>query len=234
MLETGSTNADLLARVAGGDATDGQWLVAARQRAGRGRAGRDWASSDGNFHGSTAIALRDTDPPAPTLALVAGLAVHRAIETVGHGRVNAVLKWPNDVLVAGAKLAGILLERVGDHVVAGFGVNIAVAPPLPDRSTVALQALGVRVEVKDFAPVLAETLADAIDQWRGQGLGSILRRWEDRAHPKGTRVASSDGTVAGLTGVYDGLDDSGALRLRLDDGSVRIVTAGDIQVVDPT
>ena len=108
-------------------AIEGDWLVALRQDKGKGRHGRTWESLEGNFLGSTLIQLQDGDPPAPALALVAGLALIEAVE-VAAPDMAMMLKWPNDLMLGDAKLAGILLERSGDRVVAGFGVNLAAAP----------------------------------------------------------------------------------------------------------
>ena len=121
---TGSTNADLIV-----DPTvvEGTWLVALEQNAGRGRQGRDWVSAKGNFYGSTLVQLRPDDPPAPTLSLAAGLALIEAID-VATPTQGLMLKWPNDLMLLGKKLAGILLERSGDRIVIGFGVNLASAP----------------------------------------------------------------------------------------------------------
>ena len=130
--ETGSTNADLAARIAhSGYVAEGAWLLADRQTAGRGRLGRSWSDGAGNFMGSTVVHLRHGDPSPDTLALVAGLAVYEAV--VSRAGPETMLKWPNDVLVDGAKLAGILLERIGDAVVIGIGVNLAAAPRFDDR-----------------------------------------------------------------------------------------------------
>jgi BirA family biotin operon repressor/biotin-[acetyl-CoA-carboxylase] ligase len=118
---TGSTNADLLARLAAGEPLgDGFWLVARRQNAGRGRLGRVWNDGAGNFMGSGVVRLSPGEPHAGSLALVAGLAVHEAVAPYVPAPHRAMLKWPNDLLVDGAKLAGILLERVGDAVVVGM------------------------------------------------------------------------------------------------------------------
>ena len=132
LAETGSTNADLLAL--GRDAREGDWLVARRQTAGRGRAGRQWEDGAGNFMGSTVVVLRPGDPLPQTLALVAGLATAEAIAAVPRAP-DAMLKWPNDLLVDGAKLAGILLERAGETVVIGIGVNLIRAPAVAGRAT---------------------------------------------------------------------------------------------------
>src|SRR5690606_29325486 len=107
----GSTNSVLLADPL---AVEGDWLVALRQDGGRGRQGRSWQSIDGNFHGSTLVELRHGDPPAPALALVAGLALIEAAEVAAPGS-QLCLKWPNDLMLGDAKLAGVLLERTGER-----------------------------------------------------------------------------------------------------------------------
>ena len=144
----GSTNGVLLADR---QAVEGDWLVALRQEEGRGRQGRSWASLEGNFFGSTLIQLRAGDPPPASLALVAGLALIEATEEVAPlARLH--LKWPNDLMLGDAKLAGILLERSGERVVAGFGVNLAVAPDVEGRRIASLDGI---VSPQRFAPVLA-------------------------------------------------------------------------------
>ena len=100
---TGSTNSDLLAEP---HAPEGEWLISARQDGGRGRQNRAWESPVGNFHGSTLIRLRSGDPPAGSLALAAGLALIRAVEAAAPA-TGLMLKWPNDLLLGSAKLAGI-------------------------------------------------------------------------------------------------------------------------------
>src|SRR4051812_4985588 len=115
--ETGSTNDDVAALARAG-APEAMWLRAERQTGGKGRQGRAWASPPGNLYASTLVRLRPRDPPAPTLALAAAVALHEAAEAFAPD-APLVIKWPNDLVVHGAKLAGILLEREGEAVVAG-------------------------------------------------------------------------------------------------------------------
>ena len=139
--ETGSTNADLLARLeAGEQISEGTWLVAERQNAGRGRQGRAWFDGYGNFMGSTVIHLTPRETAPQSLALVASLALYDAVLSLLPEPQSLQLKWPNDVLLKGAKLSGILMERVRDTIVLGIGVNLAQAPELPDRATIAIAA----------------------------------------------------------------------------------------------
>jgi BirA family transcriptional regulator, biotin operon repressor / biotin---[acetyl-CoA-carboxylase] ligase len=202
--------------------------VALAQSAGRGRQGRQWQSPSGNFHGSTLVRLHPGDPPPQTLALVAAIAAHDAVRVASEGRIIPQLKWPNDLLVGGAKLAGILLERSGDAVIVGIGVNLAQAADLPDRRTVALAGLGVAVTVEAFAPMLAECFSTALDKWRTGSLSVTIADWCARAHPRGTPLTLSEGPDAGLTGAFDGLEEDGGLRLALADGRILRIVAGEV------
>ena len=249
--ETGSTNADLLALARSG-AGEGAWLRAERQTAGRGRQGRAWASPPGNLYASTLVRLRPSDPPPATLALVAGVAVEEAVGTflpspfAGYagsslslweregvaerrkGEDSLALKWPNDLLLGDAKLAGILLERADDAVVVGVGANLAHHPDLPDRPTTSLAAHGMTVAPATAADVLADTFARWLARWRGEGLAPVRARWLDRAHPVGTALTVRTAGDPPLDGLFDGLAEDGALLLRLASGERRVIHAGDV------
>lgn len=223
--DTGSTNADLLADRT---AVEGDWLIAARQSGGRGRQGRQWQSPAGNFYGSTLVRLLPGDPQPHTLALIAGLALIDALDHAAPG-VPCSLKWPNDVMRGQAKLAGILLERADDRVVAGFGVNLAVAPDLPDRPTASLSDVA-NLTPHTIAPLLAGSFARLLSAWRMAEPSTLAASWEARAHPRGTPVRVHGGGGETRTGTFDGLESDGAMRLRRADGSVEIVHAGDIEL----
>lgn len=222
--ETGSTNADVLALARAG-AAEGLWLRAGRQVAGRGRQGREWASPPGNLYATTLVRLRPADPAAATLALVAGVAVQ---EAVGAYSPAATIKWPNDVLLDGAKLSGILLEREGDAVVVGQGVNLASHPELPDRPTTSLAAHGVAVSPDEFVQTLADAFARWLGRWRGEGVAAVAARWIERAHPRGTALSVRLPDGGTLDGLFDGLSPDGALNLRLADGGRRVIHAADV------
>jgi BirA family biotin operon repressor/biotin-[acetyl-CoA-carboxylase] ligase len=172
------------------------------------------------------VHLRVADPSAQTLALVAGLSLIEAIDTAIPDQA-LMLKWPNDVLLLGRKVAGILLERTGDRVVVGFGVNLAVAPSLPDRRCA---ALGGEVDPHDFAPLLAASFARLLGLWRESKSAMILHAWRARAHPIGTRLTVHSTGEKSVTGLFDGLEPDGGLRLRLPDGRMEILRAGDVSL----
>ncbi len=228
---TGSTNADMAALAAAGEA-EGSWLHAARQEAGRGRHGREWDSPAGNLHASTLVRLRETDPQAATLALVAAVALEQVLAT-RLGAARAAIKWPNDLMVGGAKIAGILLEREGPAVVIGFGVNLAHHPRDLGRATTSIASLaGAAPEPAAFLADLAEIFAYWLGRWRGGGrLNPVRTRWLERAHPLGSALRVTMGNGQMLEGLFDGLDEVGALRLRLADGSARVIHAGDVFLV---
>lgn len=223
--QTGSTSADLAARLKGGEAIgEGFWLLADRQTGGRGRQGRTWFDGGGNFMGSTIVRVGAGDPPPASLALVAGLAVHEAVQLRLPPPVRAVLKWPNDVMIGLAKLAGILLEMQQGSVVVGIGVNLAQAPALDDRETIALSAFGPAPERDVFAADLERLFAAELERWRTFGLESLVRRWAAAAHPEGTPLRA--GT---LSGTFAGLSADGALQLRLADGTTQTIHAGEVE-----
>jgi len=221
--ETGSTNDDLAALAREG-ASEGLWLRAERQTGGRGRQGRAWSSPPGNLYASTLVRLRPGDPPAPTLALVAAVALHEAASLYAPG---ILIKWPNDLLAGGAKLSGILLERADDAVVIGFGVNLVFHPTDIERPATSIAALaGAAPDPDAFLDTLADAFARWLGRWRSVGLAPVRRAWLAAAHPLGTAL-----TAAGEQGLFDGLDESGALRLRLADGTLRVVHAGDVFLI---
>lgn len=209
---------------------DGSWLRATRQTGGLGRLGRQWESPAGNLYASTLVRLTDADPPAHTLALVAANAVHASIAPLCSGSTR--IKWPNDIMVDGAKIAGILLERAGDAIVVGMGVNVARHPDRLDRPVTSVIAQGTSgVDAEALFGALRKHFAHWLDCWRTQGIAPIITYWQANAHPTGTplRIASPDGTA--ISGSFDSLDRDGALILRLANGERRVIHAGDVHLL---
>jgi len=230
--ETGSTNADLAERLtSGGDVAEGHWLVADRQIAGKGRQGRAWLDAPGNFAGSTVVRLAPQDPPAATLSFVAALAVYETVVARLAQPQRLQLKWPNDLLLDGGKVCGILLEREGEYAIVGIGVNLAAAPPqATGRKVQSLSLHGPAPERDAFAQALATSFAAELARWRRYGTGPLFTRWLAAAHPPGSTLRVHDDRSAPLHGTFAGLQEDGALRLRLEDGSTRVIHAGDVQL----
>ena len=231
LAETGSTNTDLAERlVSGAYVPEGAWLVADRQVSGRGRHGREWFDGAGNFMGSTVVHIASSDPPAPTLALLTGLALYEVCANLVPDPAALSLKWPNDLLIGRAKLAGILLERQGQSVIIGIGVNLAAAPPIEGRETISLAKLGPAPDRDRFAEMLEHQFATELERWRSFGLDPVLKRWQIAAHPVGTALTVRDDGANPIAGTFDGLAGDGSLLLRLADGTIRAIHAGDVML----
>lgn len=165
------------------------------------------------------------DPAPPSLSLAAGLALIEAVEVAVPDQA-LMLKWPNDLLLGNSKLAGILLERNGDRIVAGFGVNLSSAPRLTDRDTAALNGA---VQPQAFAPLLAGSFARMLSLWRSTTPDSFAMAWLARAHPVGTRLTVHSCSEGKVDGTFDGVEPDGALRLRRE-GQIEIIRAGDVEL----
>ncbi|WP_126172351.1 biotin--[acetyl-CoA-carboxylase] ligase [Altericroceibacterium xinjiangense] len=229
--ETTSTNSDLVARLAGGERVpEGSWLVADRQSAGKGRQGRRWLDAPGNFMGSTVVRVSAHDPAPASLSFVAALATFETVLPGLGSPYGLQLKWPNDLLLNGAKLAGILLERSGDSAVVGIGVNLAGAPVLENRLARHLAETGPAPDRDAFARALATNFAHEVARWRSAGLEALLARWQAAAHPVGTPLSVHEADGSRISGRFDGLGPDGALRLMLTGGAVRTVHAGDVSL----
>ncbi|MEM6476104.1 MAG: biotin--[acetyl-CoA-carboxylase] ligase [Pseudomonadota bacterium] len=229
--ETASTNADCVAALSSGAVPDeGDWIVARRQTAGRGRQGREWFDGSGNFMGSTVVELQTDDPPPPTLGFAAAMSVAHTVDQWIEGAAPIRTKWPNDVLLDGGKVCGILMEMVGKHVVVGIGVNLARAPEIEGRKTAAISDHVTAPSVDDFANKLGASFASWLSSWRIGGLDLILRDFlYSCRYSEGMPLTVHDTDGSRVEGTFAGLEQTdGALRLRLADGSERVIRAGDI------
>lgn len=229
----GSTNDEALQRAEGG-APEGTVVVAGRQEGGRGRRGRVWNSPPGNVYSSTIV--RPACPPdrAAQLGFVAALAVCDAALAGLPASRDVRLKWPNDVLVDGAKISGILLESSVDsgglvgHVVIGTGINVAVAPPAgaTPYAAASLQQLGDARNVAEVLQAYVTALAARLAQWRA-GFAGIRADWLARAAWLGEMVAISQGEER-IAGRFTGLDADGALLLQPPGGPPRRIVSGEL------
>jgi len=229
--EIDSTNAEARRRAEAGERGP-LWITAQRQTAGRGRRGRSWETGAGNL---AATYLAHTAKPAAEAAQVSFVAA-LAVAELAAAYVPAslvTLKWPNDPLIAGRKTAGILVES-GPHpdgglwLAIGCGVNLATPPENPERPAT---AFAEHMRAPPPKPLEAlEVLAAAFERWRDVwerlGFPPIAEAWTARAHGLG-EACTARLPAETLTGVAEGLDPDGALRLRTRTG-LRRITAGDV------
>ncbi len=226
----GSTNAEALARARAGERGP-LWITATSQSAGRGRRGSIWVSASGNLYATLLLSEPSAPELAPQLSFVAALALHDAIAgcTSALGPLLKV-KWPNDLLLNGAKLAGILIEGESDSkfaVAIGIGVNCTAHPPDTAFPATDLAAAGARVTPAQVLAVLSAAMMKRIEQWqRGQGFAGIRADWLKRAAGLGQdiRVRLPERE---LSGRFEGLDETGRLLL-LGANGMTTVAAGEV------
>ena len=229
-----STNAEARRRAKVGEPGP-LWIWSARQSQGRGRGGREWISRPGNLFASLLIGVNAPQRVAGQIALLAGVIAYDTIAKLiaYEGRSELLLKWPNDILLAGEKLAGVLLENVGSTVenrsvvVIGTGINLASHPEDLPQPAISLGAYDIMVTPAEALEVLAATTHEWLARWgEGSCFPTVRRAWLDRAGPAGRPLRVK---VHGeeTEGVYGGLDADGALRLMTPDGEYRIA-AGDV------
>jgi len=178
--------------------------------------------------GSTIVWLQEGDPPPNLLSMVASLALYEALLACVSSPATLQLKWPNDVLLDGAKCCGILLERVNNHVVVGIGVNLANVPQIEGRKVSAMCELGPTPDRDGFARDLAAKMRTETRNWRAYGNGKVRERWLAAAHPQGSRLRVHEENGEQAVGSFIGIGDDGSLHLRLEDGSTRVIYAGDV------
>ena len=234
--EAGSTNDEAKQRATAG-APEGTVVWARQQRAGRGRRGRIWESPPGNLYLSVILRPSCEARRVAQLSFVAALAVLDLVDGFLPGRARC--KWPNDILVDGGKVAGILLESAlqsngrMDWVVLGIGVNLVGHPglegPVPSTSLVAAGAPALAPE--DALPPLLAALARRRSEWENRGFAAVRCAWLARAHGLGGPVTVANGRET-LAGTFEGLDEEGALVLAQAGGAPISIAAGDVYFGD--
>jgi len=229
--EIDSTNAEARRRAEAGEAGP-VWIVGLRQTAGRGRRGRVWETGEGNL--AATLLLRTDRPPAEAaqVSFVAALAVADLLARYVQNELVS-LKWPNDPLLSGLKVSGILVESGaspfgGLWLAVGVGVNLKRKPIDAERPATAIATyLETPPSPQEAAEVLAEAFERWIRTWDVLGFPAIADAWTARAHGLGEPCIARLGHET-VEGIAEGLDADGALRLRMADGSVRRITAGDV------
>jgi BirA family biotin operon repressor/biotin-[acetyl-CoA-carboxylase] ligase len=226
----GSTNAEALTLARAGERGP-FWVTARSQSAGRGRRGRDWTSPPGNLYAT--LLLSEPSPPAVAaqLSFVAGLAVHDAIVACAPPAAAVTLKWPNDALIGGAKVAGILIEAESEPVYSaaiGIGLNCISHPEGTAYPATDLAAQGATGDVASVLGCLTAAMTERLAQWtRGAGFARIRADWLAQAsgldQPIVVRLPERE-----LSGIFTGLDAEGRLLLRTAPGAIEAITAGDV------
>ena len=233
--QTDSTNAEARRRADAGE-TGPLWIVARRQTAGRGRRGRQWESQDGNLFSTLMQVTRKSPAEAAQVTFVAALAIADLLDAWAPASL-VTIKWPNDVMLAGQKASGVLVES-GAHesgglwLAVGIGINLVSAPEGTERPATAL-AHHLRGDAASPPTIEAASakLAAAFDvwmtRWETLGFQPILDAWS-------ARTAGLDGPAVArlgretIEGRAEGVGPDGALKLRLADGSLRLISAGDV------
>lgn len=230
-----STNAEARRRAEAGDAAS-QWIVARRQSAGRGRRGREWNSDTGNLFATLMTLTAKPAAEAAQVTFVAALGVADLLDAFAlPGSVS--IKWPNDVMLDGAKACGILVES-GQHetgrlwLAVGIGVNLAHAPEVTERPAASLAAhlrsdIAYPPQIEAAAGVLAESFAVWQDRWETLGFQPILDAWTARTRGLDGPCVARLGHET-VEGTAEGVAPDGALRLRTADGQLRLISAGDV------
>ena len=230
-----STNAEAMRRAPG--LTGPIWIMARRQTAGRGRRGRAWADPPGNFAATLLLRPQGGPAEAARYSFVAALAVHDSLRSLCGPHPNLALKWPNDVLLNGGKLSGILLESAGSGpavqaLAIGIGINLLTAPDPGALEPDALRPVslhketGLTVTPDDLLPVLATAFAERQARMQDGGFDPIRQAWLARAARLGETITARTGPTR-TTGRFDGIDDSGALVLTGPRGR-QVIPAADI------
>ena len=233
--QTDSTNADARRRAEAGE-TGPLWIVARRQSAGRGRRGRAWESDTGNLFATLLTTTRKPPAEAAQVTFIAALAIADLLDAFAPPSL-VTIKWPNDVLLAGDKASGVLVES-GAHeggglwLAIGIGVNLAQAPEGTERPATAL-ANHLRGDVltpptvEAAAATLAGAFAVWMERWETLGFQPILDAWQARTSGLDGPAVARLGRET-VEGRAEGVAPDGALKLRLADGSLRLISAGDV------
>ena len=237
--ETTSTNADAFGLAEEG-AEEGTTVIADAQNGGKGRRGRVWTSPAGvNLYCSVVLRPEIMPHEASQLTFLSAVAVARAIESTT--ALQPEIKWPNDVLINGRKVAGLLNEMSAEtdginFVILGIGANLNMTQAqfpadLRSPATSLLLEQGLPVNRARFAAHMLGELDRLYTDFLQHGFGPVRDEWQQRCNANGREVVVSDAGVETVRGMFDGIDGDGALLLRFPDGTVERILSGDVRVV---
>lgn len=236
---TGSTNADAF-RLAENGSIEGTVVLADSQTGGKGRRGRLWSSPAGvNLYCSVILRPAIMPHEAPQLTFLSAVAVARAIELTT--RLTPEIKWPNDLLISGKKVAGLLNEMSAEtdginFVILGIGVNLNMTADqfpqdLRHPATSLLLESGTRVDRSRFTGTMLNELDRLYTEFLAHGFGPVREEWQQRCNANGRQVLVSDSGTECTGGRFVGIDSDGAMLLRSDEGTMHRITCGDVRVI---
>ncbi len=235
--ETASTN-DATLELARSGAEEGLVVIAKRQTRGRGREGREWLSQEGNLFCSILLRPKSSPETAAQIGIICVTSLSHALtNNFNLSSANFAYKWPNDLLLNGRKVAGILLEgavsnKKTDYVVAGTGVNlvhspdIKVEPGRPSPSSI-YQESGIRITPEELRSAYINEFITSYTIWQDKGFEFIRERWISRACNMGKEVTIK-GASGEIKGTLMGMDSTGRLEIMLENGELRHISAGEI------
>jgi BirA family transcriptional regulator, biotin operon repressor / biotin---[acetyl-CoA-carboxylase] ligase len=219
-------------RLASEGAPHGTVIHADEQTAGRGRMARTWFSPPGNLYLSIILRTGTTEQRNTELSFVTASAVADTVEALLPRHIRPMLKWPNDVLVNGAKIAGILLEQEADAIILGIGLNVLQAPTHAAYKTTTIVANGGIASVDSARDILLDRLGRHLASWRNDGFETIRTLWLGRSYPLGASIRVNAHGES-IEGAFAGLDQDGALLLDTPAGRQRVI-AGDVSMDQPS
>ena len=236
---TVSTNADAF-HLAEEGAAEGTVVLADSQSGGKGRRGRIWASPAGvNLYCSVVLRPAIMPHEAPQLTFLSAVAVARAIEHTT--KLTPEIKWPNDLLIAGKKVAGLLNEMSAEtdginFVVLGIGVNLNMTarqfpPDLRQPATSLLIESGAQVDRSHFAVIMLNELDRLYSDFLTHGFAPVREEWQQRCNARGRRILVTDSGTECTAGMFAGIESDGALLLQTDDGQLQRITCGDVRIL---
>lgn len=236
---TVSTNADAF-RMAEDDASEGTVVLADAQSGGKGRRGRTWSSPAGvNLYCSVVLRPNIMPHEAAQLTFLSTVAVARAIEQTT--ALTPEIKWPNDLLVSGKKVSGLLNEMSAEtdginFVILGIGVNLNMSADqfpadLRHPATSLFIESGRLIDRSRFAAIMLNELDRLYADFLDKGFGPVREEWQNRCNAKGRRIMVSDGNAEFTEGEFSGIDGDGALLLRTDYGTINRIISGDVRII---
>ena len=237
--ETGSTNDDAIILAKGG-APDFTVVWALQQTKGRGRFNRQWKSGGGNLHWTCVLRVGNDSPPLESLAFLSALAVGEVVRDAVHGDRPVLYKWPNDVMIGDSKVSGTLIEGGYDYgwLVIGIGINLAWRPELTDAlyPATCLHDAGATIRLDELGVALARSIHHRVTRWREVGFDSEAHKeysnflWHKDQE---IHVSLDAAKMEDVTGINEGVNERGALLLRVADGTTKTVVAGDVLFTKP-